>query len=49
LGRAEDAHLALLEGVDEAERERDFRADDGEGWALFLDYGEHGFEAVDVD
>jgi hypothetical protein len=46
---AEDTHLALLEGVDETEGERNFGAYDGECGLLGLDYGEHGLEAVDVD
>jgi hypothetical protein len=49
LGGAEDAETEALELIDQAEREREFGADYGEGWALGFDYAEHGGEVRGVD
>ena len=49
LRRAEDAQPGLLEGVDDALRQRLFRADDGQADLFLLGEADQGVEVVDVD
>ncbi len=44
-----DAQAALAEGVDNAEGERQLRADDGEGGLLGLGEADHGVEVFEID
>ena len=46
---AEDAQAALLQRIDNAQRERQLGADDGEGGLLGLGQADHGGEVFEID
>ncbi len=46
---AEDAEAALLEGIDDAERKREFRANNGEGGFFGFGEADHGGQISEVN